>query len=191
MITKVLLHTDTEEIVIEVVRSNRKSIGLEIKKGNVKARIPNGLPDNELKKFIKSHESWVVAKLAESRARQEVRPKAESQAVPLRELSLKELADMKAVFSKKVAYYAELMGVNYGRITIRNQRTRWGSCSSKGNLNFNYLLYFLPEELMDYVIVHELAHRRHMNHSKEFWKEVERYYPDYSRCRNELKNMEL
>ena len=81
------------------------------------------------------------------------------------------------------------MGITFGRITVRNQKTRWGSCSEKGNLNFNYLLYFLPEELLDYVVVHELAHRRHMNHSGEFWAEVGKYFPEYKECRKKLKKI--
>ena len=78
------------------------------------------------------------------------------------------------------------MQVEYQRVTIRNQKTRWGSCSSKGNLNFNYRLFYLPEELLDYVVVHELAHRRYMNHSPQFWQEVETYCPDYETCRKKL-----
>lgn len=83
------------------------------------------------------------------------------------------------------------MGITYGRITIRNQKTRWGSCSAKGNLNFNYQLYYLPEEFLDYVVVHELAHRRHMNHSAAFWEEVGRYYPNYKECRKRLKEITI
>ena len=78
-----------------------------------------------------------------------------------------------------MAYFAKQIGATYGRITIRNQKTRWGSCSSKGNLNFNCLLMLAPSEVIDYVVVHELCHRKEMNHSKAFWSEVEKVLPDY------------
>ena len=93
---------------------------------------------------------------------------------------LRELADQAlTVIPDRVSYFANLIGVTYGRITIRNQKTRWGSCSSKGNLNFNCLLMLTPSEVLDYVIVHELCHRKEMNHSKAFWTEVEKVIPDY------------
>lgn len=98
---------------------------------------------------------------------------------------------IKEKIGSRVAYYSKIMGVTVGRITIRNQKTRWGSCSSKGNLNFNYQLYYLPEELLDYVVIHELAHRRHMNHSADFWAEVEKYCPDYKVQRKWLKEYKL
>ena len=97
----------------------------------------------------------------------------------------------KETITKRVSYFARLMGVSYRNITIREQKTRWGSCSSKGNVNFNYQLYYMPQELMDYVIVHELSHRRHMNHSAEFWAEVEKYCPEYRTYRKQLKEYEL
>lgn len=91
---------------------------------------------------------------------------------------------------EKTAWWAERMGVTYLRISIRDQATRWGSCSSKGNLNYNWKLVLLPEELADYVVVHELAHRVFMNHSKDFWKVVERELPDYRQRRRRLKDYE-
>ena len=93
----------------------------------------------------------------------------------------------KKIIPLRVAYYADILGVNYGRIAIRSQKTRWGSCSAKGNLNFNCLLMLVPEEIMDYVVVHELCHLIELNHSSSFWSEVERILPDYKERRKWLK----
>jgi predicted metal-dependent hydrolase len=80
------------------------------------------------------------------------------------------------------------MGISYGRITVRSQHTRWGSCSAKGNLNFNCLLMLVPQEVLDYVVVHELCHRKELNHSARFWAQVERILPDYRIHRKWLKD---
>jgi len=88
---------------------------------------------------------------------------------------------------QRVRKYAPIIGVEYGRITIRMQKSRWGSCSSKGNLNFNCLLMAMPEEIRDYVVVHELCHRLQMNHSDKFWAEVEKIIPDYKAKRKWLR----
>ena len=92
-----------------------------------------------------------------------------------------------AYIPPRVAYYANRMGVTYGRITIRNQKTRWGSCSSNGNLNFNCLLMLTPPEVIDSVIVHELAHRKEMNHSQRFYDEILKVFPDYRKYDRWLK----
>ena len=99
------------------------------------------------------------------------------ESVILRAPAVDEISDVEwksilGEFTERVNHFCKIMEVTVGRITIRNQKTRWGSCSSKGNVNFNYQLYYMPRELMDYVIIHELSHRRHMNHSAEFWQEV-------------------
>ena len=88
--------------------------------------------------------------------------------------------EAKKMIPPLVEKYAALMGVTYGRVTIRHQKSRWGSCSSKGNLNFNCLLMLTPPECVEYVVIHELCHRKHMNHSAFFWAEVKRVMPDYA-----------
>jgi predicted metal-dependent hydrolase len=104
------------------------------------------------------------------------------------EKEIKQLCAKAAVVLKqKTEYYARIIGVDYGRITIRHQKTRWGSCSSKGNINYNCMLMLVPDELQDYVVVHELCHRIHMNHSPEFWAEVAKVLPDYKQRRKRLK----
>ena len=91
------------------------------------------------------------------------------------------------VIPQVVARFAPVVGVTYGRITIRNQRTRWGSCSSDGNLNFNCLLMRTHDDVLEYVVVHELCHRKEMNHSPKFWAEVERVLPNYAESKRWLK----
>ena len=93
-----------------------------------------------------------------------------------------------ATLPERVRFFAQQMGLSYGRITIRSQRTRWGSCSAKGNLNFNCLLMLMPQEVRDYVVLHELCHRKEMNHSTAFWAEVEAVCPDYRVHRKWLKD---
>ena len=91
------------------------------------------------------------------------------------------------IFRQKLNDFAGQMNVHFNMVRIKNVKTTWGSCSSKKNLNFNFKLFFLPEALIDYVFVHELAHLKHMNHSKAFWSEVEKQIPDYKKRREELK----
>ena len=91
------------------------------------------------------------------------------------------------VCTKQAEYYSKMMGVTYGRIAIKNNRTRWGSCISLGNLNFHWKLVLMPPAILDYVVVHELAHRKEMNHSSRFWAEVEKILPDYRERRKWLK----
>ena len=88
---------------------------------------------------------------------------------------------------ERIARFAPLVGVSYGRVTVRPMRSRWGSCSSDGSLSFNCLLSRCPAEVADYVVVHELCHRKEMNHSPRFWAEVARILPDYARQRTWLK----
>lgn len=87
---------------------------------------------------------------------------------------------------QRLTYYNAFYNYPFGRVSIRDQKSRWGSCSSKGNLNFNYKIIFLPIELVDYIVIHELCHLKEFNHSKRFWTLVEKQCPDYKKKIKEL-----
>ena len=180
------------EIRVPVIRSARKSLGLEVRDANtVLARIPTRVSDRELKAFVENHRSWILEKTEVMAEREEKRKSTPTPAPPPELLSKTDRMKIQLKIGKRVRYYCETMGVTVGYVTVKNQKTRWGSCSAKGNVNFNYQLAFLPDELLDYVVIHELAHRRHMNHSRAFWAEVEKYCPDYLERREQLKEYSL
>lgn len=174
-----------ENIKIEIVRSNRKTIAIEIKPNvTVLVRVPLFMKDSEIYKFVTEKESWIKEHLKKMEQRQKEQEKVQK----LTMNEVEQLANLAlTVIPEKVNYYARIMNVTYGRITIRNQKTRWGSCSEKGNLNFNCLLMLVPDEVIDYVVVHELCHLIEMNHSKAFWKQVEQVLPAYKGYRQWLK----
>ena len=167
---------------VRIVRSRRRTLGLEVRGETVLVRAPYGLPNAEIQRFLTEHQDWV----AKARARQADR---QARRQPLTGSEIQDLTrKAKAVIPERVRFYAEKLGVTYGRITIRHQKTRWGSCSSSGNLNFNCALMNTTPEIIDYVVVHELCHRKQMNHSALFWAEVEKVLPNYKELRSALKN---
>lgn len=154
------------------------------KEAQVLVRAPHQMSVSEIQKFLDEKSGWIEKNLKKMKQQAEV----QKEKGPISMEQIQVLADQALeVIPKRVAYYAKLMGVTYGRITIRNQKTRWGSCSSKGNLNFNCMLMLTPPEIQDYVVVHELCHRLEMNHSERFWKQVEKVLPDYKERRKWLK----
>lgn len=178
-------HTDYE---ITLIRSRRKSLAIEITPElQVVVRAPARMPVREINAFVLEKDDWIHAHLQQMAEKKRLREQYREQALSKEELQELATQAMKLI-PQKVHYYAQIIGVTYGRITIRNQRTRWGSCSGKGNLNFNCLLLLMPEEVLDYVVVHELCHRKEMNHSARFWEEVEKILPDYRQRRKWLKD---
>ena len=159
-----------------IIRSNRRSLGLEVNTEGLIVRAPIIATDAEINSFVSEHKAWIEKSLKKVAEKQKTLENLE----PLTMEDIRVLADKALkVIPERVRYYAPKVGVTYGRITIRNQRSRWGSCSSKGNLNFNCLLMLTPPEVIDSVVVHELCHRREMNHSDRFYAEVLRVFPDY------------
>ena len=163
-------------------RSRRKTLSIQITpRGEAVVRCPLRMPETAVRAFVESKASWMEKKIREM---------ANVPRLPaLTKGEIGELADSaKEDLTRRVAYFAPLVGVDYGRVTIRSQKTRWGSCSGKGNLNFNCLLMLAPGEVRDYVVVHELCHRKEMNHAPRFWAEVERVLPHYRIQRQWLKD---
>ena len=167
-----------------LIRSRRKTISVELKNGSVIVRAPNRMPKRAIEAFVKKHEGWIEKQRIKQSEQQR-------QAQAVEKLTDKELAALyeqaKAYLPARARYYADLSGVDYGRITIRCQKTRWGSCSQKKNLNFNCLLMLAPPEVIDSVVAHEICHLTEMNHSARFYELLLRIYPDYHRQNHWLK----
>ena len=152
-------------IQYQVIRSHRRTVAIEIT-GNrqVLVRCPYALGEEKIREMVMQKQAWIQKQLK--------KPLPE----PEEQLSLeqKELLRQEAakVIPERVAKLAPLVGVTYENVSLRFQKTRWGSCSGKGNLSFNCLLLLAPEAVRDYVVIHELCHRKEMNHSPKFWAEV-------------------
>lgn len=171
--------------VITLIRSNRSTISLEITPaGDVLVRAPRNMSETEIRAFVGSKSSWLAKHLQKQ---EKDRDSLQAEGLFTEQEIERLLKLAKQVIPEKVAYYARLMGVTYGRVSIRKQKTRWGSCSREGNLSFNCLLMMAPPEVLDYVVVHELSHRLEMNHSSRFWAQVEKVLPDYRKLCKWLK----
>ena len=156
-----------EKLAYRLVRSNRKTVAIQIKNGEVIVKAPHRAPLAFIEDFLESKRDWIVEGLAVQNAyppftAEEVRAMADAALVDI---------------PKRVAHFAPIVGVTCGRITIRNQRTKWGSC----------VLMLSPEWVRDYIVVHELCHLKEMNHSPAFWAEVARVCPDYKEAEAWLK----
>ena len=174
---------------IVVIRSNRRSFAIEIGRDKIiKVRVPKRASKAQIDDLLKKKQDWILRTLDKMDQRNEVSIREAEQVKELSSEEIKKLRkEARARLTELTERWANRIGVSYGNISIRGQKTRWGSCSSKKNLNFNFKLFFLPERLIDYVCVHELAHLKQMNHSKAFWEEVEGQLPDYRQRREELK----
>lgn len=165
----------------EIKYSKRRTIAISVKDGTLVVKAPIGTPTDRIEQVIFKHRRWIENRLA-SHAEQKAR------IGDLTDARIKELKKLaKSVIPRKVEYFAEIMGLKYGRITITSAKTRFGSCSSKGNLSFSYRLMLYPEQAVDYVVVHELAHLVELNHSPAFYRIVAAVMPDYKQRQKILK----
>ncbi len=173
-----------EDMEYTLIKSRRKTIAIEIREDGVIVRAPLRTSKREADAFVAKLADWIQKQRKKVDAR-----RAEKESVP--KLTDEELEELKVCaldyIPGRVDHYARLMGLSYGRITLRMQKTRWGSCSAKKNLNFNILLMLAPPEVIDSVIVHELCHLREMNHSPRFYELVRSVYPEYDKWNRWLK----
>lgn len=159
-------------IYVGIVRSDRKTAAIEVTgECRVIFRVPLNFPENEVYTFVRNKRKWIEKALLHQKNR-----------IP-EEVFLSEAEELKRkakeIIPKKVSYYSSLMGLKPTAVKINTAKTRFGSCSSKNSLNFSARLMKYPEEAVDYVIVHELAHIKYHNHSKSFYDLIEKYMPDY------------
>lgn len=164
----------------EVIYSLRKTVSLSVKDGRLIVRAPFGVDESKIRTIIAKHSRWVENALARSCA---LSNRVEPTEDEIKELKRK----AKSYLVEKTRYYAEIMGLEYGRITITSAKTRFGSCSSKKNISYSYRLMLYPERAIDYVVIHELSHLVHMNHSRNFYNYLAKFMPDYKEARNLLK----
>ena len=162
-----------------LVRSKRKTVAIQIKGNKLTVRAPLKMPQSKIDEFVNSRRDWIEKHMLSSK--------------PPRPFSKEELESLlkaaEEYFPERIEYYAHIIGVEYNKVSFKFQSTRWGSCSGKGNLNFNALLMLLPPEVIDSVIVHELCHLLEMNHSKKFYSHVLLAYPDYYTHHSRLKTL--
>jgi len=150
--------------------------------GKLAATLPQNSSLGQLEDFLRQKADWILRKMNLAKRRRPVffLPKAS------RKEYLKYKNQALALAKRKIEELNRIYDFQYRRISIRNQKSRWGSCSKKGNLNFCYRIIYLPEKYLNYIIVHELCHLKEFNHSKRFWNLVALAVPDYKDLRKEF-----
>ena len=177
------------ELPYEVVYSRRKTCAVSISaEGKITLRLPLRTSEAQVRHLLLDKQHWIITHYLEAVKRAKNRPVSNLTDTQRAALEKRYITAAKEYFPKRVACFAPLTGGTYTRITIRDQKTRWGSCSAKGTLSFNWRLMLAPPAVLDYVVVHELCHLTHMDHSKAFWSLVESICPDYRTHRKWLKD---
>ena len=166
----------------EVKYSGRRSLSLVIRRdGGLLVRAPYRFPEDKIRTAIEEHREWIEKHSAMAKQKND-------RFSALTDADIRALKkEAKAVLPELLSHYSKIMDVEYGRVTISSAKTRFGSCSSNGNIALSWRLMCFPKEAQEYVVVHELAHRIHMNHSKEFYQLIERILPDYKERKKLLK----
>lgn len=170
------------DISIELKRQRRKTLAITVtEEGRLQVKAPLCMPEREIERFLQQREYWIYKQM--KRMLQQNKNKIERS--EMEELALRQQAEK--VLRERTEYYSKKLGVTCQAIRIGDQKTFWGSCSSRGRISYNWHLILMPERILDYVVVHELCHLVQMNHSSAFWSLLEGVIPDYKECRKWLK----
>lgn len=182
MVKQIILENQTINYILRPV-TRAKRLRLTIKAGGeILVSGPKWASIGSIEEWMKSKAQWILQKIEELKKLPRRESKTESNKA-YREYKNQALV----IAQQKVTYFNEIYQFDYQKISIRNSKTRWGSCSKKGNLNFNYKIALLPDELANYLVVHELCHLVEFNHGKNFWQLVSKTIPNYKRLRIKLR----
>lgn len=168
-----------------VVYSKRKTVSLQVNEnGELIVKAPHYFPKKKIDELVNENVKWIEKQLQKQQVKQSFKCELTDADIIL----LKDIA--KNVLTAKTKYYAEIMGVNYGSVKITSAQKRFGSCNGKNNICFSYILMLYPERAIDYVVIHELAHTVHHNHSKSFYSYISEFMPDYKDAEKLLKGQQ-
>ena len=162
-----------------LVKSKIKNIYIQIKDGQVIVKVPLRVKEQYINELVKKKSKWIYEKIEENKRKTDIEEKIEQ----------KDIERLSKIIQKNVKKYSIELGVVPKKVRIRDIKYAWGSCSSNKNITINMRLAKKDEEIIEYVILHEMCHLIYMNHSKEFWKLIEKYMPKYKENRKRLKNM--
>lgn len=179
---KIELHKNKVEYTLKVSKRARRLRLAIYCDGNFVVTVPRNMSESIIERFIIKKSQWILDKLEyfKNFPRQEFEKGTHKNYLKYKYLAL-------ILVRKQIELFNSHYGFKFNKINIKNQKTRWGSCSRKGNLNFNYKIVLLPKRLADYIIVHELCHLKEFNHSQRFWNLVAQLIPDYLDIKRELK----
>ena len=174
-------------IEYELTRTKRKTLALYVRQdGRIEVRAPLKTSKAYIDNFVMQKQDWIK----NTRNKLTARHSAKKVIELTQQEEAKYKKQAKGYFQLKCQHFAGQMGLCHGAVRVNGAKTRWGSCNRRGDINFTYRLLFAPEELIDYVVVHELAHTKEMNHSANFWKIVEQTMPDYKARRMKLREFQ-
>lgn len=169
-----------------LIRSKRRTLSISVERdGIITIRAPRGLSQRRIDNFLKEKKKWITKRVEEAKEKQEKAKQLQSKLINVDIKKYREKA--RSHIRNRLEIFTKNFNLSYNKLRINGAKTRWGSCSPTNNLNFNWKIILAPTNIIDYLIVHELAHTKEKNHQKPFWNLVEKMDPNYKENRKWLK----